>query len=164
MAPSSLHEVLVDLFREQPLLAVEQLPRTPSQQAGVPDLRSTSILRVWTSGAADLVSNWMVMGSMDTSWVTLPFAGERLASVVHIGNGKNAKFLLTFADGRRVMLSVYAARVEADRGVVVDVSGWGDLSLRIEYLGSDLYLHSGRFGFGDDDDEFVAWFLAEAQK
>jgi hypothetical protein len=33
------------------------------------------------------------------SWVTLPFAGERLASVVHFGNDKDAEFLLTFADG-----------------------------------------------------------------
>src|SRR5262249_7558402 len=44
-----------------------------------------------------------VMGSMDVaSWVTLPFAGERLASVVHIGNGKDAELLHTFAGGRRV--------------------------------------------------------------
>src|SRR5262249_2571973 len=54
-----------------------------------------------------------VMGSMDVAtWVTLPFAGERLASVVHMGNGKDADLLLTFADGRQVTLPVSAMRVE----------------------------------------------------
>jgi imidazolonepropionase-like amidohydrolase len=33
-----------------------------------------------------------------------PFAGERLASVVHFGNGKDAELLLTFAGGPRVTL------------------------------------------------------------
>jgi hypothetical protein len=104
------------------------------------------------------------MRRMDVaSWVTLPFAGERLASVVHFGNGKDAELLLTFAGGPRVTLPVCAVRVEADRGVVVDVSSWDDVSLRIEYLGSDLYLHSGRFGCPGDGEEFVAEFLAEAQ-
>lgn len=104
------------------------------------------------------------MGSRDVaSWVTLPFAGERLASVVHIGNGKDAELWLTFASGRRVMLPVSAVRVEADRGVVVDASGWDDVSLRIEYLNPDLYLHSGRFGYPGDRDEYVAEFLAQAQ-
>jgi hypothetical protein len=58
-----------------------------------------------------------------------------------------------------------AVRVEADRGVVVDVSGWDDVSMVITYLGPDLCLHSGRFGCPDDDndDEFVAKFLAKAQ-
>jgi hypothetical protein len=97
------------------------------------------------------------------SWVTLPFAGERLASVVHFGNGKDADLTLTFAGGRRVVLPVSAVRVEADRGVVVDVSRWDDVSLRIEYLGSDLYLHSGRFGYPGNFDQFVAEFPAEAQ-
>jgi hypothetical protein len=59
------------------------------------------------------------------------------------------------------MLLVGAVRVEADRGVVVDVSRWDDVSLRIEYLGSDLYLHSGRFGYPDRD-QFVAEFPALA--
>lgn len=41
-----------------------------------------------------------VMGRMDVaSWVTLPFAGGRLASVVHFGNGKDADLELTFAAG-----------------------------------------------------------------
>jgi hypothetical protein len=97
------------------------------------------------------------------SWVTLPFAGERLASVVHMGNGKDADLLLTFADGRRVMLPVSAMRVEAGQGIVVDVSRWDDVSMRIEYLGSDLYLHSGRFGYPGDYDQFVAEFPAAAQ-
>jgi hypothetical protein len=61
------------------------------------------------------------------------------------------------------MLPVGAVRVEADRGVVVDVSSWDDVSLRIEYLGSDLYLHSGRFGYPGDYDEFVTEFLALTQ-
>jgi hypothetical protein len=104
------------------------------------------------------------MGSMDVaSWVMLPFAGERLASVVHIGNGKDAELQLTFASGRRVMLPVSAVRVEVDRGVVVDASGWDDQSMRIQYLDPDLYLHSGRFGCPDGGDESVAGFLAEAQ-
>jgi hypothetical protein len=95
-----------------------------------------------------------------SNWVTLPFAGERLASVVHFGNGKDADLLLTFAGGRRVTLPVSGVRVEADRGVVVDASRWDDVSLRIEYLGSDLYLHSGRFGCPGDRDEFLARFVA----
>jgi len=98
-----------------------------------------------------------------TSWVTLPFVGERLASVVHFGNGKDADLELTFASGRRATLPVSAVRVEADRGVVVDVSSWDDVSLRIEYFGPDLSLHSGRFGVPDYDDEFDAGFLAVAE-
>ena len=98
------------------------------------------------------------------SWVTLPFAGERLESVVYVGNGKDAELLLTFDGGRRVMLLVSTVRVEADRGVVIDVSGWDDVSLRIEYLSdSELYLHSGRFGYPGDYDQFVPEFLASAQ-
>jgi len=105
------------------------------------------------------------MRSMDvTSWVTLPFAGERLASVVHFGSGKDAELRLAFAGGRRLMLPVNAVRVEVDRGIVVDVSAWDDVSIRIEYLGSDLYLHSGRFGFPDDGDACDARFLADAQR
>jgi hypothetical protein len=97
------------------------------------------------------------------SWVTLPFAGERLESVVHFGNGKDADLTLTFVGGRRVVLLVDAVRVETDRGVVVDVSSWDDVSLYIEYLGSDLYLHSGRLGYPGDHDNFVDEFLALAQ-
>jgi hypothetical protein len=106
----------------------------------------------------------MDMRSIDVAnWVTLPFAGERLASVVHFGNGKDAELLLTFAGGRRVTLPVNAVRVEVDRGVVVDASRWDDVSIRIEYLSSDLYLHSGRFGYPGDSDEFAAEFLVGAQ-
>jgi hypothetical protein len=111
-----------------------------------------------------MVSNGQAIGSMDVaSWVTLPFAGERLESVVHFGNGKDAELVLTFVGGRRVTLLVNAVRVEADRGVVVDVSSWDDVSLRIEYLGSDLHLHSGRFGYPGPRDKFDAEFLAEAE-
>jgi hypothetical protein len=47
------------------------------------------------------------MGIMNVAnWVTLPFIGERLESVVHFGNGKDAELRLTFADGRRVVLPV----------------------------------------------------------
>ena len=94
-------------------------------------------------------------------WVTLPFAGERLESVVHFGNGKDAELTLAFAGGRRAVLPVSAVRVEADRGVVVDVSRWDDVSLTIQFLGSDLYLHSGRFGDPDDGDEVFAKLLPE---
>src|SRR5215468_9959882 len=101
------------------------------------------------------------------SWVTLPFAGERLESVVHFGNGKDAELTLTFAGGRRAVLPVNAVRVEADRGVVVDVSRWDDVSLTIQFLGSDLYLHSGRFGYPDDG-EFLAcaesWLAAGCEE
>jgi len=97
------------------------------------------------------------------SWVTLPFDGERLASVVHFGNGKDADLTLTFAGGRRVVLPVSALRVEADRGVVVEVSRWDDVSLIIEYLGTDLYLHSGRFGYPGAGDQFDVEFIPDAQ-
>src|SRR5262249_43755295 len=103
-------------------------------------------------------------GRMDVATgVTLAFAGELLAAGVRMGNGNDADLLLTFADGRQVMLPVSAMRVEADQGIVVDVSRWDDVSLRIEYLGSDLYLHSGRFGYPGDYDQFVAEFPAAAQ-
>jgi len=97
------------------------------------------------------------------SWVTLPFAGERLTSVVHFGNGKDADLTLTFAAGRRVVLPVGTVRVETDRGVVVEVTRWDDVSLRIEYLGPDLHLRGGRFGYPGDYDKFVDEFLASAQ-
>lgn len=97
------------------------------------------------------------------SWVTLPFAGERLESAVHLGNGKDAELRLAFTGGRRVVLSVSAVRVEADRGITVDVSSWDDVSIRIEYLGRDLQLRDGRMRFPDDGDESGAEFLAEAQ-
>jgi hypothetical protein len=62
-------------------------------------------------------------------------------------------------------------RVEVDRGIVVNVASWDDVSLRIEYLGPDFHLHSGRFGFSDsagpsgrpDGFDFDAEFLAEAE-
>lgn len=99
------------------------------------------------------------------TWVSLPFAGERLESVVHFGNGKDAELRLTFAGGRRVTLDISASvvRVKADRGVVVEVSSWDDVSLVIKYLGPDLHLHSGRFGFPGGGDEWVAEFLAQAR-
>lgn len=96
-------------------------------------------------------------------WVTLPFGGERLESAVHLGNGKDAEFRLTFAGGRRMVLSVSAVRVEADRGIIIDVTSWGDLSIRIEYLGHELRLRGGRIRFPDDDDESGAEFLAEVE-
>jgi hypothetical protein len=95
-------------------------------------------------------------------WIEMPFAGERLESVVHFGSGKDSELRLVFATGRRVTLAVSAVRVAVDLGVVVDVSGWDDVSLRIEYLGPNLNLHSGRFGFEVDDD-FDAEFAAEAR-
>src|SRR5262249_13646131 len=55
------------------------------------------------------------------------------------------------------------SQVEAGQGIVVDVSRWDDASLRIEYLGSDLYLHSGRFGYPADYDQFIAKFPAAPQ-
>jgi hypothetical protein len=94
---------------------------------------------------------------------SLPFAGERLESVVHFGNGKDAELTLTFASGRRVIVPVDGLRVEVDRGVVVDVSRWDDVSLVIKYLGPDLHLHSGRLGYEDDHDEWTAEFLAETR-
>lgn len=93
-------------------------------------------------------------------WFTLPFAGERLTSVVHSGNGKDSALELKFANGRRVLLPVNTVRVEADRGVVVDTSSWDDMTLLIEYRGPDLSLHSGRFGRSGGNDEFSARFLA----
>jgi hypothetical protein len=96
-------------------------------------------------------------------WVTLPFVGEPLKSVIHIGNGKDAELQLTFASGSSVTLAVSRVRVEADRGVVVDVSGGGDNGLRVEYSGPNLYLHSGRFAFPEDDASMTAEFLDAAQ-
>jgi hypothetical protein len=105
------------------------------------------------------------------SWVALPFVGERLESVVHFGNGKDSELRLAFASRRRVTLPVSAVRVEVDRGIVVDVSSWDDVSLCIKYLGPDLILHSGRFHCPDGDDvdaEFVAearsWLAAGCEK
>jgi hypothetical protein len=92
-------------------------------------------------------------------WVEMPFAGERLASVVYFGSGKDAEVRLAFADGRRVTLPAGALRVEVDRGIVVDVSRWDDVSLRIAYLGPGLRLHGGRFGYpggGDEQADFLA--------
>lgn len=97
------------------------------------------------------------------SWVTLPFAGERLESAVHLGNGKDAELRLAFPGGRRVVLSVSAVRVEADRGITVDVSSSDDVSIRIEYLGRDLQLRGGRMRFPDDGDESGVEFLAEVE-
>jgi hypothetical protein len=96
-------------------------------------------------------------------WVTLPFVGAPLKSVIHMGNGKDADLQLTFASGSIVTLPVSRVRVEADRGVVVDVSGWGDLELRIEYSGPNFYLHSGRFTFPENTGSTTAEFLDEAQ-
>jgi hypothetical protein len=95
------------------------------------------------------------------SSVALPFAGERLESVVQFGNGKDLELRIAFATGRRLKLEVGGVRVEVDGGVVVDTSCWDDVSLLIEYRGPDLSLHSGRFGDGEDGVD--ADFTAEAQ-
>jgi len=97
------------------------------------------------------------------SWVALPSADERLESVVHFGNGKDSELWLGFAARRRVTLPVRAVRVEVDRGVVVDVSSWDDVSLCITYLGPDLIFHSGRFSFSGGSDDVDAEFMAEAR-
>ena len=95
------------------------------------------------------------------NWIAMPLAGERLESVVFFGNGKDAELGLTFADGRRVTLPTSAVRVEVDGGIVVDLSSWDDISMRIDYRGPDLHLHSGRFGFPDGEED--ADFLEAAQ-
>jgi hypothetical protein len=96
-----------------------------------------------------------------TTWVELPLAGGRLASIRYLGSGEEGELVLTFADGRRVMLPVSTSRVEAENGITVKVSPYDDVSLRIEYIGPELYLRSGRFAFPADDD---ADFLAAAQR
>jgi hypothetical protein len=105
------------------------------------------------------------MGSVDEiGWVSLPFSGERLESVVHFGNGKDAELELVFADGRRAVLPADAVRIQIDGGVVVEVSSWDDVSLRTVYRAPGLAFHSGRIGFpAGDDDEFIADFRAEVR-
>jgi hypothetical protein len=101
------------------------------------------------------------MGSVEEiTWVSLPFSGELLESVVHFGNGKDAELELMFADGRRAVLAAKAVRLQVSGGVVVEVSSWDDVSLRTVYRAPGLTLHSGRIGFPAWDDDEPALFRA----
>ena len=95
--------------------------------------------------------------------VSLPFGGDRLESVVHFGNGKDADLKLIFADGRCAVLSVTAVQIQIDGGVVVEVSSGDDLSLLTEYRAPGLTFHSGRFGLSTRAEDLCAEFLAEAR-
>ena len=69
---------------------------------------------------------------------------------------RTPKLVLAFAGGGRVALCRGALRVEVDRGIVIDVSRCDDISICMKYLGSDLYLSRGRFGYPGDDADFLA--------
>lgn len=101
----------------------------------------------------------------NVTWVSLPFSDERLESVVHFGNGKDAELELVFTGSRRVVLPASAVRIHIGGGVVVEVSSWDDVSLRTEYRAPDLVFHDGRIGFpAADDDQSNAQFSAEARE
>lgn len=95
-------------------------------------------------------------------WIALPLTNERLASVTHIGNGKDADLVLEFASGRWLELAVSSVRVETGHGTVVDVSAWGDTMLKITYTGTYLSLRHGRIGFRSDDERWRAEFVNAA--
>ncbi|QSB16879.1 hypothetical protein JQS43_11685 [Natronosporangium hydrolyticum] len=99
---------------------------------------------------------------MDSStWFTLPFIDEPLASVTHAGNGKDADLVIEFATGRRMEFGVSHARVETGDGIIVEVRPYDDATLTITYTGSGLTLRRGRIHFTDDE-RWLAEFLADA--
>jgi hypothetical protein len=104
------------------------------------------------------------MRSVDEmTWVSLPFSGELLESVVHFGNGKDAELELMFADGRRVVLGADAVRLQIGGGVVVEVSSWDDVSLHTVYRAPGLVLHSGRICYPAGDVDELALFRAAVE-
>lgn len=98
----------------------------------------------------------------DETWFTLPFVDVPLASVTHVGTGKDADILLEFASGRRMEFGVSHARVETGNGIIVEVRPYDDASLTITYTGSGLTLRRGRILFPADE-PWQTEFLANAR-
>lgn len=98
----------------------------------------------------------------DTTWFHLPFAGEPLASLTHIGNGKDADIVLKFANGKHKEFGASHVRVETDHGIVVEVSPIDDMTLTSTYTGNGLWLRRGRIHFTDDE-RWLEEFLDDAR-